>query len=1076
MALWLQKNALINLQSYCRKFIPILALQMLKRLELFLFSPKFMAILFVAYASAMGVGTFIENDFTTDTAKAVVYNAWWFELIMILLVVNFVGNIVKYKFNTRKKLSVLVFHIAFLLILVGGAVTRYISFEGVMHIREGETSNTIISEKTYFQARIDNNKLQREYSKVTHFSEISDNNFSYELDFLSNDIQVKCVDYIPVAVETVDEVPNGKYTIHLVSSGTGERKDSFLQEKSQKLIGNLPVVFDNATEGAFQIIKKDNQLYFKSPYDVRYMRMADQKQGELYKDTLHPLQLRTLYTVLNRAADGHGHPQGGVNLVVKKVYESAKITFKPAEDRKSRLQDVLIVEVTHKGHTEQVYLKGGKGSIPNLKLLSFKDLNIYVGYGSKKIETPFALRLNNFQLDRYPGTNSASSYASDLTLLDEGKRTDHRVYMNNVLDYRGYRFFQSSYDKDEKGTILSVNHDSIGTAITYAGYFLLIVGMAVTLFNKHSRFSKLNKGIRQIKKQRLALLFFMLASFQFVTAQQHAFHKYKNIDSLKQSIKVDSKHASKFGHLVIQDYKGRLKPVNTMASEVLRKIYHKDKFGEMNPDQVFVSMIYNPIAWQFIPFIYVNKKSGLREKLGIKKYLKFIDAFDNRGEYILKEDAEIAHQKKPFNRNEYDKEIIALDERINVAYGIFSGSILKIFPIPEHENNKWASASEGGNLFTGKDSLFVNKILTWYKTNISEAKETGDWGKADKKIEFMSKFQNNFGEHIMPSEQKIKLEIAYNKYRIFSRLFHYYLMFGVCLLIISFNRVFNVQNRLLKYISYLLGGCIFALFIAHTFGLGLRWYISGHAPWSNGYESMIYISWATILAGFMFVRKSQISLAVTAILASLILWVADLNWLDPEITNLVPVLKSYWLSIHVSVIVASYGFLSLGALLGFLVLCMMIFFTKSNAGKLKNTIKELSYINEMTLTIGIFMLTIGTFLGGIWANESWGRYWSWDPKETWAFASVFVYAFILHMHLVPSLRGFYKFNLASVVGLASIMMTYFGVNYYLGGLHSYAKGDPMPLPNFIYYTILVVVMVGALAYSRQRKYLKDRKI
>ncbi len=1045
---------------------------MVEKLESFLFSSRFMAILFVLYAAAMGIGTFIENDFTTETAKVVVYNAWWFELIMVLLAINFIGNIVKYRLNTQKKLSVLIFHIAFLLILIGGAVTRYISFEGVMHIREGETSNTIISEKTYFQMRIDNNQVQRAYNKVVYFSDILDNSFNDEFEFLNDDVQVKYVDYIPVAVETVKEVPNGKYIIHLVSSGTGKRQDNFLQEKSQKLIDNLPVVFDIAVEGAFQIIKKQGKLYFKSPYDVRYTRMADQKQGKLHKNTLHPLQLRTLYTVLNQVVDGHDHPQGGVNLVVKQVYENAEITHKSAEDRKSRLQDVLIVDVTYKARTERVHLKGGKGTIPNLKPLGFKDLNIYMGYGSKKIETPFALKLNNFQLDRYPGTNTASSYASDLVLIDGQEKTNYRVYMNNVLDYQGYRFFQSSYDQDEKGTILSVNHDSIGTTVTYVGYFLLIVGMALTLFSKHSRFAKLNKSIRQMKSQKIMmmLLFFVLLSFKSM-AQQFVFHKYKDIDSLKQAVKINREHAAKFGNLVIQDYKGRLKPINTMASEVLRKIYHKDKFERMNPDQTFVSMIYNPIAWQFIPFIYVNRKSGLREKFGIKKYLRFINAFNNKGEYIIKEDVERAHQKKPFDRNEYDKEIIALDERINIAYNIFSGSILKIFPIPNHENNKWASVAEDGEVFSGKDSLFVNKILLWYKTNIAEAKQTGDWSKADKKIEFISKFQNNFGKQVMPHKSKIKLEIEYNKHRIFSRLFHYYVMFGVLLLIFSFIRIFKSKSKLFKYISYILDGCIFVLFLIHTIGLGLRWYISGHAPWSNGYESMIYISWTTILAGFVFVRKSQISLAATAILASLILWVADLNWLDPEITNLVPVLKSYWLSIHVSVIVASYGFLSLGALLGFLVLCMMIFFTKSNAKRLKNTIKELSYINEMTLTIGIFMLTVGTFLGGVWANESWGRYWSWDPKETWAFASVFVYAFILHMHLVPSLRGFYKFNLASVIGLASILMTYFGVNYYLGGLHSYAKGDPMPLPAFIYYIIITVGGIGVLAYFKQRKYL-----
>ena len=277
------------------------------------------------------------------------------------------------------------------------------------------------------------------------------------------------------------------------------------------------------------------------------------------------------------------------------------------------------------------------------------------------------------------------------------------------------------------------------------------------------------------------------------------------------------------------------------------------------------------------------------------------------------------------------------------------------------------------------------------------------------------------------------------------------------------NKFINALVQLLKWLI-VLG------FVAHTIGLGIRWYISGHAPWSNGYESMIYIAWATIFAGIIYTRRSVLTLAATAVVSGLLLMVAHLNWLDPEITNLVPVLKSYWLMIHVAIITASYGFLSLGAILGLIALWLIIFTTSANKSKLKNTLTELTIINEKTLEVGLFMLAIGTFLGGVWANESWGRYWGWDPKETWALVSVLIYAFVLHMRFIPSLKSKLIFNSVSMFAIWTIIMTYFGVNYYLSGLHSYAAGDPMPIPDFVYYLLALMLVTIILAKLKFRKH------
>ncbi len=290
---------------------------------------------------------------------------------------------------------------------------------------------------------------------------------------------------------------------------------------------------------------------------------------------------------------------------------------------------------------------------------------------------------------------------------------------------------------------------------------------------------------------------------------------------------------------------------------------------------------------------------------------------------------------------------------------------------------------------------------------------------------------------------------------------------GLILLIIQLSNLFNAKFKLirLKKLAFLF---ILILFLAETAGLAIRWYISGHAPWSNGYESMVFISWATCLGGLIFANRSEITLSLTTVLAGLALMVAGMSWMSPEITNLVPVLKSYWLIVHVAVITASYGFLGISALLGFLNLLLMILRNKKNQVRVNFTIKELVNIIQIAMIIGLLMITIGAFLGGVWANESWGRYWGWDPKETWALVTVLVYTFIGHMHKIPGFRGSFAVSTAAVLGISSVLMTYFGVNYYLSGLHSYAQGEPAPIPTGVYIAVIVVFMVIFAAFVSNR--------
>ncbi|MCK5730850.1 MAG: cytochrome c biogenesis protein CcsA, partial [Draconibacterium sp.] len=277
-----------------------------------------------------------------------------------------------------------------------------------------------------------------------------------------------------------------------------------------------------------------------------------------------------------------------------------------------------------------------------------------------------------------------------------------------------------------------------------------------------------------------------------------------------------------------------------------------------------------------------------------------------------------------------------------------------------------------------------------------------------------------------------------------------------------------------KFLRISFFSLIFITFLIHTSGLVLRWYIAGHAPWSNGYESVVYVAWASMLAGFIFGKKYPMVIGTASFLAGITLFVAHLSWMNPEVTNLVPVLKSYWLTIHVAIITASYGFIGLSWFLGILVLILIILRNRVNEESVTGFINQLTTINEMSATIGLYFLTIGTFLGAIWANESWGRYWGWDAKETWSLITIVIYSFIVHMRLIPSLKGVFNYNMASILGFASVIMTYFGVNYYLTGLHSYGQGSADGVNPAVPAVLIVLAALIIWAYIKDSKFEKEK--
>jgi cytochrome c-type biogenesis protein CcsB len=949
---------------------------------------------------------------------------------------------------------------AFLVILIGSSLTRYIGFEGIMHIREGSQSNQILSQNIYFKIRGLNETGKDSYTLDTRLSGYSGNRFSKRVKLNETNYKVVLKEVISNAMETAVPDEGGVPLVQLIAFGQNYQENILLRNEETKNIRGTRISLNDTTiSDGIQIVLADTLLVIRFPVDAVTSSMMDGSVDTLKKHMFHSLQQRKIYRI------------GEMQLVMNNVFEKAitKWIPVPAESHSSG-KEIFVFEISGENDSQQAVVHGAINQPGKETPVDINGKKLLISYGKIMITLPFSIHLVDFQLERYPGSNSPSSFASEVILIDQERNMEEpfRIFMNNILKHKGFRFYQSSYDPDEMGTVLSVNRDSWGTGITYIGYFILVLGILWSLLNKNSRFRFLARN-RSGGMNKTAVFLFLLMAFSFV---EKGAHGQTTAAILQEESVIPASHSKKFGNILVQDNNGRIKPVNTLASDIMRKVTKKEKFNGYHPTQLLLGMLTDPGYWQNQPVIKVGN-SNLATAMGIKdKHGSMMDFIDmtRRGEYKLSAYIEEAYSKPPGKRDKFDKEVIAVDERVNICYMVFTGSLLDIFPVADDINNTWYSPEEAYMHVSSTDSLFVKNITQLYFQSVLEAVKSDDWQKPEEYLDAILTYQYRNAGIELPSRTKVRLESFYNNYNVFRKLFPFYSSLGLTLLLLLILKIllpkFNIKRLTRIMVIHLIVG-----FAAHTFALGLRWYVSGHAPWSNGFESMIYVAWATMLAGFIFARRSLITLAATAILASLTLLVAHFSWMNPEITNLVPVLKSYWLTFHVSIITASYGFLGLGALLGLLNLILILLKTEKNKERIQIQIADLTRINEMALILGLYFLAIGTLLGAVWANESWGRYWGWDPKETWSLITILVYVFITHMRHIPGLRSEYSFNLSSLVGFGSVLMTYFGVNYYLSGLHSYAQGDPVPIPKFLYYLLIIIFLIAVFSYSNERKYM-----
>lgn len=666
----------------------------------------------------------------------------------------------------------------------------------------------------------------------------------------------------------------------------------------------------------------------------------------------------------------------------------------------------------------------GKDGLLHLREGDISNL-VQTGKGETFV-LPFYVSLEDFQLERYPGSHSPSSYKSLLTIHKDNQELHEEVYMNKILNIDDYRFFQTSYDPDECGTVLTVSHDPAGMRISYAGYGLLFAGILLIFFQGSTRLHRLARKLRTLAAAGLLLLPSSLAA------------------------------ADGWEAVWVQNANGRIEPMDTYCRTLLRKVSHDETYQHQPAVDVVLGWLSQPEHWNEQRIIYQTNEELARSLRQQGDYLCLHELFDREGNYVLAEGVEKAYSTAPNQRTKYQKDLLKLDEKVNILMAVEQGQMLPLFPLPGDERQRWFSPGDDLSEFSGEDSMFVSRIMAWYVT------EPGP-----EPVEMIRLYQQKRSNCPIPSDRQMQLELRYNQFRPFFWSGMGYLAGGVLLTALLVAGI--IRGRRTAKSTGIRAVTAFALlcFAAHTCGLAIRWYISGQAPWSNAYESMLYVAWCIFAAGLCFARRSPLTLALSTFLSGVALLVANMNWMDPAITPLVPVLQSYWLMIHVAVIIAGYGFFAISFLLG--LTSLTLFSLKQKNNLVQRSISELFIVNEMSVIIGTCFMAAGTFLGAVWANEAWGRYWGWDPKETWALITMLLYAVVCHLHFLPKLYGAYTFSVATVFVFASVLMTYFGVNFFLSGLHSYGITDSHPGFYAIFAAYFLFLLLAAVAYRRRHK-------
>lgn len=640
--------------------------------------------------------------------------------------------------------------------------------------------------------------------------------------------------------------------------------------------------------------------------------------------------------------------------------------------------------------------------------------------GNSKVEAslPFALTLKKFEVDYHSGTTSPSDYRSLFVLTDSVHHTtlEGQVSMNNIYTYRNIRLYQSSYDEDELGSYLSVNEDPWGVPVTYAGYALLFVSLVWMLIAPHGGFRtllrnpKLRKGLMSA-----ALLLFGLSA--------------QAADTLPRE------SARLFGSMLME-YHGRICPMQTAAIDFTKKLCGKSSFDGYTAEQVYTGFLFYPSEWISKKIIYV-KSRPLRKATGVGEWASVDDFFAGGRDYVLGRYISAYYKGE---HNAVNKAAADIDDRLQLIMSMRNAQPLTVFPVKDGSEVRWCTpvGKLPANMERGQ-RLFVNQAFNLlYETGIMP----GDWKTFDGLLGKIKAYQVKYGGDSVPSSARIKAETLYNKIPFADILFKFNLTVGVLLLLLLLRKLLKdnaTQARWEQRVHKVAIALLALSFVAMTACLVLRYIISGRLPMGNGYETMLVMAWCVQLITLLIVRKFPYLLSFGFLLSGFFLLVSFIGQMDPAITPLVPVLSSPLLSVHVSFIMMSYALFSFTFLCALVALILLGVMGGSNP-LVADKVETLQVVSRLFLYPALTLLGMGIFIGAVWANQSWGRYWGWDPKEVWALISFLLYAMALHSASLSWFRNSRNYHIYMVLCFLTVLMTYIGVNYFLGGMHSYANG------------------------------------
>ena len=643
--------------------------------------------------------------------------------------------------------------------------------------------------------------------------------------------------------------------------------------------------------------------------------------------------------------------------------------------------------------------------------------------GMKEEKLPFSLCLQKFEAKMHDGTNAVADYSSKFTITDGDETSEGEVSMNNIYSHRSYRLYQSSYDEDGKGSVLAINADPYGIPVTYTGYALLFISLVWMLFDPKGGYRKLLKSPLLKKGALMTALILSMGNIQTL----HAESATGNL----QNAVLPKESAEKFGELHIL-YNDRICPVQTFALDFCKKIYGARSYQGLTAEQVLSGWVFYGNTWANEPFIKI-KSGEMKTAMNLPDYAS-LNTFFNRemGGYTI---GQYVQEYYNGQQDKFHQQAADIDGKIQIIMELREGISLKVLPYTFTKNVKatkdhsfikagtttWFSPVDKlPQAVEHQHALYIRNVFSLLNGDV----KAGNTSRVNEFFVKMKKYQEVSSGNSLPTATQYKAERINNAFPFATILFMANLTLGFIALFYTIYRM--TKKKEIKVVNIALPILLGVSFLALTFGLALRWIISGNVPMSNGYESMLIVAWFVMLIGILMQLRIRIVMVFGFLISGFFLLVSHINQMDPAIGQMMPVLNSPLLSIHVSIIMLSYALLSLTFICGIMGIC------------LRSHGEELQALSRIFLYPALTTMGFGIFIGAIWANVSWGNYWSWDSKETWALITFMIYAVVVHTQSLPVFRKPLVYHIYITLAFMSIAMTYFGVNYFLTGMHSYA--------------------------------------